>query len=59
MGLIWLLLTGISKAIDFPLYLDMGNAIFGLSVSVITGILAGVIPAFQAANMDPVEAMRG
>ena len=59
MGLIWLLLTGISKAIDFPLYLDMGNALFGLSVSIITGILAGVIPALQAANMDPVVAMRG
>ena len=59
MGLIWLLLTGISKAIDFPLYLDMGNALFGLSVSILTGILAGVIPAFQAANMDPVVAMRG
>ncbi len=59
MGLIWLLLMGISKAIDFPLYLDSGNAIFGLSVSILTGVLAGIIPAFQAANMDPVEAMRG
>lgn len=59
LAFIWLLLTGITKAIDFPLYLDMGNAIFGLSVSILTGVLAGIIPAFQAANMDPVEAIRG
>ncbi|MEM1123231.1 MAG: ABC transporter permease, partial [Bacteroidota bacterium] len=59
LGLIWLLLTGISKAIDFPLYLDLGNVIFGLSVSILTGILAGIIPAVQASNMDPVAAMRG
>lgn len=59
LGLIWLLLTGVSKAIDFPLYLDIGNVIFGLSVSIFTGILAGIIPAMQASNMDPVTAMRG
>jgi len=59
LGLIWLLLTGISKAIDFPLYLDLGNVIFGLSVSIFTGIIAGIIPAMQASNMDPVTAMRG
>ena len=59
MAFIWLLLKGISSALDFPLYLDVGNATFGLTVSIITGILAGVIPAIQASNMDPVVAMRG
>ncbi|MEM6320050.1 MAG: ABC transporter permease [Bacteroidota bacterium] len=59
LGLIWLLLKGISSALDFALYLDIGNALFGMGVSILTGILAGVIPAIQAANMDPVVAMRG
>jgi putative ABC transport system permease protein len=59
MALIWGILTILSKAIDFALYIDIGNITLGLMVSILTGILAGVIPAIQAANMDPVEAMRG
>jgi len=62
-GLMGLLLVGgslygISKAIDFPLYLSVENIIIGLGVSVLTGILAGFIPAYQAAKMDPVVAIR-
>ena len=59
MALIWLVLTGIGKLIDFSLYIDSGNIMFGVLVSMITGVIAGVIPALQASNMDPVEAMRG
>ena len=59
MALIWLVLTGVSEAINFELYIDIGNIFLGLMVSVITGIIAGVIPAVQAARMDPVVAMRG
>ncbi len=58
MGLIWLVLKGLTAAINFELYLDMGNIILGLTVSIITGILAGIIPAAQAANMNPVDAIR-
>ncbi len=47
-----------SKAIDFSLYLSIENIIIGLSVSIFTGILAGFIPAYQAAKMNPVVAMR-
>ncbi len=36
-----------------PLYI-----LIGISVSVVVGILAGIIPAFRAANLDPVEAIR-
>ena len=42
----------------FEMYLSADNAIFGITVSVIIGILAGVIPAFLAARMDPVSAIR-
>jgi putative ABC transport system permease protein len=34
------------------------NIILGLSVSSIIGVLAGIVPAFGAARMDPVEAIR-
>lgn len=59
LALIWLALKGITSAIDFDLYLDAGNVVWGIGFSVITGVLSGLIPAFQAARMDPVEAIRG
>jgi len=44
--------------IDFDLYLSFNNIVFGLTLSIIIGILAGLIPANQASKLDPVEAMR-
>ena len=60
LGLLFIfgLLAVLKDALPYPIYLDVNNAIFGVVVSVIIGILAGLIPAFQAARMDPVEAMR-
>jgi len=47
-----------SSAYNFPIYLS--PAIMGLAVliCIIAGVLAGIIPAVRAANMDPVEAIR-
>ena len=50
--------TLLSKAIDFNIYLDMGNIILGIGCSVMIGIISGFIPALRASQMDPVEAMR-
>jgi putative ABC transport system permease protein len=38
--------------------LTPGTAIFAVAFSTILGILAGVIPAWSAARLDPVEALR-
>lgn len=51
-------LVSMIPAMAFEMYLSADNAIFGITVSVIIGILAGVIPAFLAAKMDPVSAIR-
>lgn len=60
MGLILVfIITGIlTQVINFELTLSLGNIIFGVMLSVFVGLIAGFIPAFQAARMDPVEAMR-
>lgn len=52
------LFEGLKDNMPYPIYLDWGNVIFGLVLSILVGILSGLIPAFQAARMDPVEAIR-
>ncbi len=47
-----------SSALDFNLMLSAGNIITGLVVSVVIGIISGFIPAWQAANLNPVDAIR-
>ncbi|KAA5544230.1 ABC transporter permease [Adhaeribacter rhizoryzae] len=38
--------------------LSMGNIALGLGVSVVIGVLSGIIPAVLASNLDPVIAIR-
>ncbi len=43
---------------SIDLQLTAGNIILGLGVSSVIGILSGIIPAFSAARLDPVIAIR-
>ena len=61
MGLV--MVVGITSLINlsfenFTISLSVRNAIFGVTLSAIIGVLSGIIPALQAAKMDAVEAMR-
>ena len=47
-----------SSAFDYEISLTTGNIILALILAIVIGVLSGVIPAWQAAKLDPVEAMR-
>ena len=53
-----LVLKLVSMIFPLQMWLSFNNLIFGVSMSIAVGIIAGIIPAFLAARMDPVEAMR-
>lgn len=57
-GLVWLVLQGISNVTPMTMSLSVSNVTLGIICSVIVGIISGVVPALQASNMDPVEAIR-
>jgi len=56
--LIYLVAAGLTNVMPFAIKLSSTNIISGLAWSVAIGLIAGVLPAYLAANMDPVEAMR-
>ena len=43
---------------SFVFYLTTQNITIGLSISIVIGIIAGFIPAYQASRMKPVDAIR-
>ena len=56
--LVFVVMKILTQAIDFQLFLSIGNIGFGVILSVIIGVIAGLIPANQASKLDPGEAMR-
>jgi putative ABC transport system permease protein len=57
-GLLLVYLASFIQLGSLDIILSTGNIIFGLTISSVIGIIAGMIPATQAARMDPVIAIR-
>lgn len=47
-----------SYMLEMELVLTLRNILIGVIVSALIGLLAGIIPAWSASRLDPVEAMR-
>jgi putative ABC transport system permease protein len=56
--LVFVLAQILSRALDFPVFISVDNMIWTFVICVVVGIVAGIIPASQAARMDPVVAIR-
>ncbi len=56
--LVFILTQILTLALSFPVFISTGYMLLAIGICIIVGIVAGFIPALQAANMDPVEAIR-
>lgn len=56
--LVFLLTLIVSAIFPFQVFIPLDIIILAICICLLTGILAGIIPAFIAARMDPVVAIR-
>src|SRR5204863_8487837 len=57
--LVFVLTKILSGLLNFPVFISTSNLTTAVAICIVVGVAAGIIPASQAARMDPVAAIRG
>lgn len=56
--LVYILTKILSPSMGFPITISLNIFVLAVSICIVTGVMAGIIPAVIAARMDPVVAIR-
>jgi putative ABC transport system permease protein len=48
----------LTRVLEFPVYVSTTNMVWAFVISLAVGVIAGFIPAYKAARLDPVVAIR-
>jgi len=56
--LVYILTIVLTNAFNFPVFISAGILTLAISICIVIGILAGIIPAYSASRLDPVVAIR-
>ncbi|HSC52027.1 MAG TPA: ABC transporter permease [Phnomibacter sp.] len=56
--LVFLISILLSSMLPFKVFISVGIVVLALGISIAVGLLAGIIPAWNAARLDPVVAIR-
>src|SRR5690554_57384 len=48
----------LTYGIDFEVSMSIGNLLMGVGISIAIGLISGIVPSWNASQLDPVEAIR-